>query len=113
MLHDKYSPNLAILAFPCNQFGGQEPGSDQDIKTFAHEKYNAKFDLFAKMDVNGERASPLYRYLKKAAPGTVFNGIKWNYTKFLITKTGRAFQRYSPQTEPLGMIEDIEMLLSM
>lgn len=109
-LHDTYSPDLAILAFPSNQFGGQEPRSDPEIKQFALEK-GAQFEIFSKIDVNGANAISLYKYLKKEATGTLTNDIKWNYTKFLITKSGKVFRRYSPHVDPMSIANDIEYLM--
>jgi len=110
-LHEKYSPNLAILAFPSNQFS-QEPRNNKEIKKFAKEK-GAKFDMFAKVDINGKTTIPLYKYLKKASGGSLTNDIKWNYTKFLVSRSGQSFKRYSPHVNPLDITNDIEHLLSL
>jgi glutathione peroxidase-family protein len=98
---------LRILAFPCNQFGGQEPGTNAEIKEFANG-YNAQFALFSKIDVNGSKADPLYVFLKKAKKGTLTDSIKWNFTKFLCDKEGIPVKRYAPSTAPLDIVKDIE-----
>uniref|UniRef100_A0A913ZZ30 Glutathione peroxidase n=1 Tax=Patiria miniata TaxID=46514 RepID=A0A913ZZ30_PATMI len=107
-LHAKYaeSKGLRILAFPCNQFGGQEPGTDEQIKEFAAKK-GAQFDLFDKINVNGDNAIPLYKFLKKKQHGTLTNAIKWNFSKFLINKKGEPVKRYGPQTAPKDIEKDI------
>ncbi|HYK50486.1 MAG TPA: glutathione peroxidase [Terriglobales bacterium] len=104
---------LVVLGFPCNQFGSQEPGNANDIGAFCTENYDVTFPMFAKIDVNGDNAHPLYRHLKEEAPG-VFGtqGIKWNFTKFLIDKNGKVFKRYAPQTKPEEIAGDIERLLA-
>ena len=101
-----------VLAFPCNQFGGQEPGGAEEIDTFCKVNFGVSFPLFAKIDVNGDDATPLYRWLKKAAPGIVgTTGIKWNFTKFLIGRDGKVVARYAPLDKPAGIAKDIEKLL--
>lgn len=102
---------LRILGFPCNQFGKQEPGTNAEIKEFAIA-HGAKFDLFSKIDVNGNTAHPLYKFLKKAQGGTFGDSIKWNFTKFLCNKKGIPVKRYSPTTDPLSTVKDIEAELS-
>ena len=112
-LHDKYaSRGLAVLGFPCNQFGQQEPGSATDIQTFCEKRFGVSFPLFQKIDVNGSNAHPLYQYLEKAAPG-IFGteGIKWNFTKFLVDGNGKVINRYGSTTEPKDIERDIEALL--
>ncbi|KAJ1346885.1 Glutathione peroxidase 2 [Parelaphostrongylus tenuis] len=112
-LLDKYkSQGLEVAAFPCNQFGGQEPGSEDDIKKFVESKFNFKPDLYAKIDVNGANAAPLYEFLKKEKGGTLIDAIKWNFTKFLIDRNGKVNKRYAPTTEPKEMVPDIEALLA-
>lgn len=108
-LHEEYaeSRGLRILAFPCNQFGSQEPGTNEDIKKFA-EGYHVQFDMFAKIDVNKDSAHPLWKYLKSKQGGTLGNFIKWNFSKFLIDKDGQPVKRYSPQTAPFDMKADLE-----
>ena len=98
-----------ILAFPCNQFGGQEPGTDQEIQSFCELKFGVKFRVFSKIDVNGEGAHPLFQFLKHEAPGLLgTEAIKWNFTKFLISKTGEVLKRYAPQDKPESLAEAIE-----
>lgn len=98
---------LRILAFPCNQFGSQEPGTNEEIKEFA-KGYGAEFDLFSKIDVNGANADPLWAFLKKAKKGTLTDNIKWNFTKFLCNKEGIPVKRYAPNTAPVDIVKDIE-----
>jgi glutathione peroxidase len=101
-----------VLGFPCNQFGAQEPGSAQEIETFCEVNYGVTFPLFAKIDVNGDKAAPLYRFLKKAKPGVLGSeAIKWNFTKFLVGRDGNVVERYAPNAEPAGLAGDIEKLL--
>ncbi|GAC1406058.1 MAG: glutathione peroxidase [Burkholderiaceae bacterium] len=103
---------LAVLGFPCNQFGAQEPGDALSISTFCEKNYGVTFALFAKVDVNGEHAAPLFRHLKHAAPGLLGSeAIKWNFTKFLVSKNGTVFRRYAPTTKPERLIDDIQKLL--
>jgi glutathione peroxidase len=102
-----------ILGFPCNQFGGQEPGDENEIKNFCSLSYQVTFPMFAKIEVNGNNAHPLYKYLKKNSKGflgTEF--IKWNFTKFLIGKNGEVLKRYSPTDTPEDISKDLEELLS-
>ena len=104
-----HDAGLEILAFPCNQFGWQEPGSESDISSFCATKYNVKFPLFSKIDVNGKNAHPLFQYLSTEKRGLLGSKmIKWNFTKFLISRTGEVIKRYSPQTTPAEMTSDIE-----
>ncbi|EFX89083.1 hypothetical protein DAPPUDRAFT_220769 [Daphnia pulex] len=100
------SEGLKILGFPCNQFGSQEPGTNSEIKDFA-ANYNVKFDMFAKIDVNGDNAHPLWKYLKKKQGGTLTDGIKWNFTKFIVDKNGQPTARYAPTTDPFDMEKDL------
>lgn len=112
-LYAKYRERgLEILGFPCNQFGQQEPGDADAIGAFCEKNYGVSFPMFEKIDVNGEAAHPLYRYLKSAASG-IFGSesIKWNFTKFLVGRDGRAVRRYAPLTKPLSIAADIEKLL--
>lgn len=105
---------LEILAFPCNQFLNQEPGTEEEIATFCETNYQVSFPLFAKIDVNGDAAHPLYRYLKEQAPGLMGSGaIKWNFTKFLVDRQGRVVKRFAPQDTPENMREAIEAALSV
>ena len=102
---------LVILGFPCNQFGKQEPGNSEEIKSFCQLNYGVSFPMFEKIDVNGDNAHPLYKYLVKAAPGMITDGIKWNFTKFLIDKDGKVVDRFAPQTTPESLTERIEKML--
>jgi glutathione peroxidase len=102
-----------VLGFPCNQFGKQEPGTEAEIGAFCEKNYGVTFPLFSKVDVNGENAHPLFKHLKEAAPGVLgTEGIKWNFTKFLINKDGSVYKRYAPQTKPEEILGDIEKLLA-
>ena len=104
---------LEVLGFPCNQFGKQEPGTEADIGAFCEKNYGVTFPMFAKVDVNGDQAHPLYKHLKKESPG-VFGteAIKWNFTKFLVNRDGSVAKRYAPQTKPEEIGGDIEKLLA-
>jgi len=103
---------LVILGFPCNQFGKQDPGSNDEIVEFCQLNYGVSFPIFSKIDVNGSNADPLFRHLKKAAPGALGSqGIKWNFTKFLIDGEGNVVKRYAPTTKPEDIASDIESLL--
>jgi glutathione peroxidase len=112
-LYERYRPRgLEILGFPCNQFGGQEPGSEAEIEQFCEVNYGVTFPLFRKVDVNGAAAAPLYRHLKKAKPGLLGSeAIKWNFTKFLVDRDGKVVERYAPNAEPASLAGDIEKLL--
>jgi len=108
-LHDK---GLTILGFPCNQFGQQEPGDEAAIGAFCEKNYGVSFPMFAKIDVNGAHAHPLYQYLKEAKPGLLGSeAIKWNFTKFLIGRDGVPVARYAPQTKPEELEAPIRALL--
>lgn len=113
-LHQRFQARgLRVLAFPCNQFGAQEPGNAEEIANFCQTRYQVSFPLFAKIDVNGPAAHPLYVYLKKAAPGLLGSeGIKWNFTKFLVDRQGRIVERYASATAPETIAADIEKLLA-
>lgn len=102
---------LVILGFPCNQFGNQEPGSEKDIAEGCLLNYGVTFPMFSKVDVNGEYAHPLFKYLKKKLPGFIISRIKWNFTKFLIDRNGVPVKRYSSSTKPENLSGDIEKLL--
>lgn len=112
-LHRNYAERgLAVLGFPCNQFGGQEPGNAEEIANFCSLTYDVSFPVFAKVDVNGSDAAPLFEALKASAPGVLGSkAIKWNFTKFLVDRTGEAVQRYAPTTSPKDLTADIEKLL--
>lgn len=101
-----------VLAFPCNQFGGQEPGDEAEIRDFCSLNFGLTFPLMAKTDVNGPHAAPLYDWLKAQAPGLLgTKRIKWNFTKFLVDRQGRVVRRYAPTAEPMKISADIEALL--
>jgi len=112
-LYDKYQKDgLRILAFPCNQFGHQEPGTNEEIAKFA-AKYGVKFDMYSKIDVNGDDAIPLWKFLKDKQSGSFGKFIKWNFTKFLVDRDGVPIKRYSPQDAPFSMEEDIKKALGI
>lgn len=113
-LHEKYADQgLAILGFPCNQFGNQEPGADEEVQSFCSLNYNVKFEVFAKVDVNGSNAIPLYKYLKEQAPGLLgLQGIKWNFTKFLVDRHGKVLKRYFAFATPASLEKDIQRALA-
>ena len=112
-LYKKYHPQgLEILAFPCNQFGEQEPGSAEEIQKFCSSKFSVTFPLFEKIEVNGDHTHPLYVFLKSEAPGFLgTESIKWNFTKFLIDRQGNVIERYGSSTKPKKIAKDIEKLL--
>jgi len=112
-LYESYNDQgFEVLGFPCNQFGGQEPGTPKQIQNFCKVNFGVTFPLFAKIDVNGENAHPLYVYLKDKAPGLMgTKSIKWNFTKFLIDKEGNVIKRYGSSTKPEKITKDIEELL--
>lgn len=114
-LHNKYNEDgLEILGFPCNQFGAQEPGSNEEIQFFCTEKYDVSFSLFDKIDVNGDSAAPIYQYLKKDNPSeSGSDDIEWNFTKFLVSRDGEIIMRFGPKTEPEEIKKDIEELLNV
>ena len=103
---------FAVLAFPSNQFGNQEPGTDEEIADFCQRTYGVTFPIFAKVAVNGSEATPLFQHLKQAAPGLLGSeAIKWNFTKFLVDREGHVVRRYAPMTTPEEIAPDIEALL--
>jgi glutathione peroxidase len=104
---------LEVLGFPCNQFGGQEPGAAAEIGAFCEKNYGVSFQMFDKIDVNGSGAHPLYKWLTHAAPGILgTEAIKWNFTKFLLGRDGKVFKRYATATRPEAIAGDIERLLA-
>lgn len=113
-LHRDYKDRgFEVLGFPCNQFGAQEPGNADEIGAFCEKNFGVTFPLFAKVDVNGEAAHPLFKYLKHQAPGLLgTEGIKWNFTKFLVGKDGKVLKRYAPATKPEEITSDIEKSLA-
>ena len=111
-LHEHYAPRgFAVLGFPCNQFGGQEPGNAEAIGAFCETQYQVSFLMFDKIDVNGADAHPLYNFLKSEKSGLLGAGIKWNFTKFLVNRSGQVVDRFSPTTKPSSLREKIEALL--
>ena len=114
-LYQEYKDNgFEVLAFPCNQFGAQEPGSDEDIASFCDMNYKTSFPLFQKIQVNGDNTLPLYKHLKEQAPGLLGSqAIKWNFTKFLVNKEGVVVKRFAPQDKPEALKADIEGLLGL
>jgi glutathione peroxidase len=112
-MHRKFQDRgFSVLGFPCDQFGHQEPGDEAEIKNFCSLRYHVSFPMFAKIDVNGDNAHPLYRFLKKQKGGLFgTEGIKWNFTKFLVDKQGAVLRRYSPMDNPTGFEKDVEAAL--
>jgi len=112
-LYEEYkSEGLVVIGFPCNQFMNQEPGSNEEIQSFCELNYGVSFPILGKVDVNGENADPLFKYLSKNAPGIMgLKSIKWNFTKFIIDKNGEVVERVAPQTNPQEMKATIEKLL--
>ncbi|HUR89502.1 MAG TPA: glutathione peroxidase [Ramlibacter sp.] len=113
-LHEEFGEKgLVVLGFPCNQFGAQDPGTNDDIASFCQVNYGVSFPMMAKIDVNGDKAHPLYQWLVKEAPGILgTTAIKWNFTKFLVGKDGSVIKRYAPADEPASMKKDIEAALA-
>jgi len=113
-LWKEYGPKgLVVVGFPCNQFGAQEPGSAEDIRQFCSLTYPVSFPLFAKVEVNGPNAHPVYDFLKTGAPGVLgTEAVKWNFTKFLVAKDGRVVERYASTTTPAALKADIDKLLA-
>lgn len=103
---------LVVLGFPCNQFGGQEPGSESEIGAFCERNYGVTFPMFAKIDVNGKDAHPLYRWLRSERGGLLGSAIKWNFTKFLVGRDGQVLQRFAPTAEPASLAPHIEAALA-
>jgi glutathione peroxidase len=113
-LHETHAAQgLAVLGFPCNQFGGQDPGSDAEILGFCQAKNDVKFPMFSKVEVNGANAHPLYQFLKEQAPGLLGSeGIKWNFTKFLVGRDGTVLERFAPTATPKDIEKKILPLLA-
>ena len=113
-LYEKYKDQgFLVLGFPCNQFGSQEPGTESEIKNFCETNYSVKFPLFSKIDVNGPQAHPLYQFLVKSKPGILgTEGIKWNFTKFLIDRQGNPVKRYAPSDKPEAIENDLKAALA-
>ncbi|OMO58636.1 Glutathione peroxidase [Corchorus olitorius] len=111
-LYEKYKDQgFEILAFPCNQFGAQEPGNNEQILEFACTRFKAEYPIFDKIDVNGDNASPLYKFLKSGNWGLYRDDIQWNFSKFLVSKDGQVVRRYYPTTSPLSLEYDLKKLL--
>ena len=111
-LFEELKENVVVLGFPCNQFGSQEPGDADEIKNFCSLNYDVKFPLFAKIDVNGANAAPLYQFLKEEKKGFLGTGmIKWNFTKFLVNREGQVIKRYAPNDKPEDIKKDLSKLL--
>ncbi|MGZ3773820.1 MAG: glutathione peroxidase [Pseudobdellovibrionaceae bacterium] len=112
-LYEKFKDKgFTVLGFPCNQFGAQEPGTNEEIHQFCEINYGVKFPVMAKIDVNGDEADPVYKWLKESAPGLLGTEmIKWNFTKFLIGRDGNVIKRYAPQEEPQNIADDIQKAL--
>ncbi|KAL6543484.1 putative phospholipid hydroperoxide glutathione peroxidase [Orobanche hederae] len=112
-LYEKYKDQgLEILAFPCNQFGSQEPGTNEEIQEFACTRFKAEYPIFDKVEVNGANAAQIYKYMKSVKGGLFGDSIKWNFSKFLVDKEGRVVDRYAPTTSPLSIEKDIKKLLA-
>jgi glutathione peroxidase len=113
-LHESYGPKgLVVLGFPCNQFGGQDPGNNNEIAQFCQLNFGVSFPMMAKVDVNGPSATPLFDWLCNEAPGLLGSTrIKWNFTKFLVDKQGQVLKRYAPTDEPASLASDIEAALA-
>src|SRR5690625_1814794 len=112
-LYEEYnSRGFEILGFPCNQFRNQDPGTDEEITHFCQSNYGVTFPMFSKIDVKGENAHPLFKYLTNEASGMLSKQIKWNFTKFLIDKNGNVINRYAPQTKPENIEKDIEKAIT-
>jgi glutathione peroxidase len=112
-LYDRYrDQGLVVLGFPCNQFGGQEPGTSEEAESFCQINYGVNFPVFAKVDVNGEDAHPLFQYLREQQPGAAEDDtIQWNFTKFLVNREGKVVGRFEPKESPEAMTAEIEKLL--
>lgn len=111
-LHKTYQDQgLVVIGFPCNQFAHQDPGSDEEISGFCQLNYGVTFQMMKKVDVNGDQASPIFKYLKQQAGGFITSGIKWNFTKFLISRDGKTIKRFAPFTKPKKLEKDIRQML--
>ena len=112
-IFEEYKGEVVVLGFPCNQFGQQEPGNAEEIKNFCSLSYDVKFPLFQKIDVNGPETHPLYEFLKEAKPGILgTEGIKWNFTKFLVNRNGEVVKRYAPNDKPESIKKDLAQYLA-
>ncbi|MEN2751504.1 glutathione peroxidase [Psychrobacter sp. FBL11] len=112
-LYQQYKDQgLVVIGFPCNQFGSQDPGSNDEIGAFCQKNYGVSFPMMAKTDVNGADAHPIYEWLKNQKGGVLTDGIKWNFTKFLVDSRGQVIERYAPTTKPEAIKSDIEQALA-
>ena len=112
-LHRQYGDQgLVVLGFPCNQFASQDPGSNEEIGAFCQKNYGVSFEMFEKVDVNGDDAHPLFEWLRSEKGGVLGDAIKWNFTKFLVGRDGTPMERFAPQTEPADLAADIEKALA-
>ncbi len=112
-LQEQYADQgFTILGFPCDQFGNQEPGSEDEIATFCESSFGVSFPMFAKVEVNGDDAHPLYRWLRQEKGGLLGSKIKWNFTKFLVGRDGEVISRHAPTTKPEALTDDIEQALA-
>ena len=113
-LHDSYADQgFAVLGFPCDQFGNQEPGGEDEIAAFCERNFGVSFPMFAKVEVNGDDAHPLYQWLRSEKGGLLGSKVKWNFTKFLVGRDGQVIERYAPQTPPDKLTVDIEKALAV
>ena len=112
LYEEKKGSGFAVLGFPCNQFGGQEPGSEADVKQFCTTNYGVTFPMFSKVEVNGSNAHPVFAFLRRAKAGLMGDRIKWNFTKFLVDREGNVVKRYASTTKPEKIEADIEKLLA-
>jgi glutathione peroxidase len=111
-LQERFGPQgFSVLAFPCNQFGGQEPGGEAEIAAFCETRFHVSFPLFAKVEVNGPRAHPLWAWLRRQKSGLLTDAVKWNFTKFLVDREGRVVSRHPPTTRPEALAREVEALL--
>ena len=110
-IQNLYEKDLQVIGFPCNQFMGQEPGTNEEIQTFCKTKYDVNFPVMKKIEVNGSKTHPLYEYLKSEKTGILTEAIKWNFTKFLVDRNGNVIKRYSPQTEPSEIEEELKDII--
>jgi glutathione peroxidase len=111
LYHEYKDQGFEVLGFPCNQFGGQDPGSNGEIGAFCQKNYGVTFPMFAKVNVKGPEAHPIFRYLTNNSKGVLGNGIKWNFTKFLVSREGKILNRFAPATKPESLKEEIEKAL--
>lgn len=113
-LYQEYKDQgLVVIGFPCNQFGHQDPGSNSEIGEFCQKNYGVSFPMMAKIDVNGKDAHPIYKWLKEQKGGILLDGIKWNFTKFLVGKDGQVIDRYAPTTKPEDLSDDVRQALAV